>query len=175
MNEENKTRLTFLGIFPNCPFYKPVNQLFVIAALAFGTWGAYYLNLWAAIGFGIYAILYFYFIMPIWHCQFCYYKVYESEIDANKRKPSKKLLSVEKWTESYLAKHVKCGKNWGINFTIILFTPIILIIISFFLSFNYLAIIALVGFIASIALLVLYMKKKTCEKCPIKEDCHSSF
>ena len=175
MSEEKESKLSFLGIFPRCPFYKPLNQLFVLAALTFGTWGVYYLNLWATVGFGIYAVLYFYFVMPIWHCKFCYYKVYETRSNTNDGKITKKLLQVEKWKESYLAKHVTSGKRWGINFTIILFTPIILTIISFILNFNYLAIIALIGFITSIALLVLYMKKKTCENCPIKEECHSSF
>ncbi|NPE08979.1 MAG: hypothetical protein GNW80_11915 [Asgard group archaeon] len=53
--------------------------------------------------------------------------------------------------------------------------PVILIITSFFRNFNYLAIIALVGFILAVVGNYIYMIKIKCPTCPIREECHSSF
>jgi len=85
--------------------------------------------------------------MPLKHCQYCYFKVKETTTDRETGKTIVMLLPIEKWKKSYLKKHVDCGKKWGVNFMILWFLPIVLIIISFFLSFSIFALVSLIGFV----------------------------
>ena len=175
MVEEQKSELFFLGIFPRCPYNKPVLQLIKIALMALGTVGLIFLNLWVAVVYLIYYFVFFFLAMPLIHCQYCYYSVKETTIDKKKGKTIVRLLPVDKWRGSYLKKHVAYGKKWGFNFFILWFLPIILIIISFFLSFSIFALISLFGFIAVLAVMMKYMSLKVCPTCAIQEECHSSF
>ena len=174
MVEEQKSRLFFLGMIPKCPFYKPVNELIILVLLALGTWGIYYLNLWVAMGYLIYSILYYFLVMPLTICKYCYFKVTETIEDKEKGKPVMKLLSVDKWSKSHLHLHVG-QKNWTGLMTLVWFGPIILTIISFFLNFSIFALISLIGFIVVLVGSIFYLLKKKCPKCAIREECHSSF
>ncbi|MCE7739911.1 MAG: hypothetical protein KAU62_00350 [Candidatus Heimdallarchaeota archaeon] len=174
MVEEQKSKLFFLGIFPKCPFYKPIPILIILALIVFGTWGIYYLNLWVAVGYLVYSLLFYFLLMPFTICKYCYFKVKETTIDEEKGKTIEKLLSVDQWSKSHLHKHVG-QKHWTWLMTIIWFLPIILIVISFFMDFSYLALIALIGFIAALVGFVIYLLKIKCPSCPIQEQCHSSF
>jgi len=70
---EQKSNLSFLGVFPKCPFYKPVLQwVFRLGLMALGTVGLYFLNLWVAVGYLIYSFGFYLWAMPIKHCQYCY-------------------------------------------------------------------------------------------------------
>ena len=175
MVEEQKSKLFILGIFPKCPFYKPVPLLIILVLIALGTWGIHYLNLWVAVAYLIYAILWYFLVMPIFHCRHCYYKVKETTTDNNTGKSIEKLLPKEQWKESCLQKHVECGKKWGVNFFISWFLPIILMVISFFLSFSIFVVIFLIGFIGMVVGNFFYMLKVKCPECPIREYCHSAF
>jgi len=176
MEGEQKSKVFFLGIFPKCPFYKSVLHLvFMLALIGLGTVGIYFLNLWIALVYLIYSIVFFFLAMPLWHCQYCYYKVKETPLDRKKRKPIVKLLPIDKWKESYLNKHVNCAKKWGFNFFILWLGPIILIGISLFLNFSLFALIFLIGFIVVMAVMMIHMKRKVCPICAIKDECHSSF
>jgi membrane protein YdbS with pleckstrin-like domain len=94
MVEEQKSKLFFLGIFPKCPFYSsPIALLIILALIALGTWGIYYLNLWAAVAYLIYSLLFYFLAMPFTMCKYCYYKVKETAIDKEKGKTIEKLLS----------------------------------------------------------------------------------
>ena len=174
MVEEQKSKLFFLGIFPKCPFYKPVPLLIILVLIALGTWGIYYLNLWAAVGYLIYSILFYFLGMPLTICKYCYFKVTETTIDKEKGKTIEKLLSVDKWSESHLHKHVG-QKHWTWLMTIIWFLPIVLIVISFFRDFSIFAVISLIGFTAVLVGNVFYMLRIKCPTCAIREECHSSF
>jgi membrane protein YdbS with pleckstrin-like domain len=174
MMEEQKSKLFYLGIFPKCPFYKPVPVLIILVLIALGTWGIYYLNLWVAVGYLIYSIIFYFLVMPLTMCKYCYYKVKETTIDEEKGKTFEELLSVDKWSELYLHKHVG-QKHWTWLMTIIWFLPIVLIVISFFLNFSIFALISLIGFIVVLAGNWLYMLRVKCPTCAIKEECHSSF
>ena len=175
MVEEKKSKLFFLGIFPKCPFYKPVPLLFNLVLIALGTMGIYFLNLWVAVAYLIYAILWYFLVMPIMHCKYCYYKSMETTIDSTTGKSIKKLLPKEQWKESCLQKHVDCGKKWSFNILITWFLPIILIVISFFLNFSIYALISLIGFLVVLAASVIHMRKKVCPTCAIMEECHAAF
>jgi membrane protein YdbS with pleckstrin-like domain len=175
MLEEQKSKLFYLGIFPKCPFYgKPVSVLIILVLIALGTWGIYYLNLWAAVGYLIYSVLFYFLIMPLTMCKYCYYKVKETTIDKEKGKTSEKLLSVDKWSESYLHKHVG-QKHWTWLMTIVWLLPIVLIVISFFANFSIFALISLIGFMVVLAGNWLYMLRVKCPTCAIRDECHSSF
>jgi hypothetical protein len=175
MVEEKKDKLFFLGIFPKCPFYKPVPLLIILVLIALGTVGIYFLNLWAAVAYLIYSILWYFLVMPIVHCQYCYYKVKETTIDREKGKTIEKLLSVDKWRVSYLTKHVELGPKVTVFMSIVWLLPIILIVISFFLNFSIFALISLISFTIVLVENFYYMLRKVCTTCAIEEECHSSF
>jgi len=175
MVEEQKSKLFFLGIFPKCPFYKPVPVLIILVLIALGTWGIYYLNLWAAVAYLIYSILFYFLAMPFTMCKYCYFKVKETTIDQEKGKTIEKLLSIDEWRESYLQKHVDQGGRWTVFMSIIWLLPIVLIVISFFLNFSIFALISLIGFIVVLVGNYFYMLRVKCPTCAIQEECHSSF
>jgi len=172
--EEQKSNLFFLGIFPKCPFYKPVPVLIILVLIALGTWGTYYLNLWAAVTYLIFSILFYFLVMPFTMCKYCYYNVIEPTIDKEQGKTIEKLLSVDNWRVAYLHKHVG-QKNWTFFMSIIWLLPIPLIIISFFLNFSIIAFLSLIGFIGVLVGNYYYMLRKKCPTCAIQEECHSSF
>jgi hypothetical protein len=155
MVKEKNSKLFILGIFPKCPFYKPVTLLIILILIGFGTWGISYLNLWVAVAYSIYSLLFYFLIMPLTMCKYCYFKVKDTSIDKEKGKTVEKLLTVEKWSKSHL--HMQ------------------LIIISFFIDFSIFAVIALIGFIAMVGGNGIYMLRVKCASCPIREECHSSF
>jgi len=172
--EEQDSKLFFLGIFPKCPFYKPVPVLIILALIALGTWGIYYLNFWAAVAYSIYSILFYFLAMPFTMCRYCYFKVKDTTMDKEKGKAIEKLLPLDTWRESYLRKHVG-QKKWTFFMSVIWLLPIVLIVISFFLDFSIFALLSLIGFIVVLVGNYQYMLRKKCPTCAIQEECHSSF
>jgi len=171
---EQNSKLSTLGIFPKCPFYKPVPVLIILGLIALGTWGIYYLNLWAAVAYFVYSLLFYFLAMPFTMCRYCYFRVKETTVDKEKGKTIQRLLSVDEWSEAYLKKHVG-QKGWTAGMSIVWLLPIVLIVISFFLDFSVFALIALVGFVAVLVGNYFYMIRIKCPTCPIREECHSSF
>ncbi len=170
---EQQTKLSFLGIFPKCPFYRSaLVMVLTLALIVLGTIGIYFLNLWAALVYLIYSTVFYFLAMPIRHCQYCYYKVKETTKEGE---TIAKLLPLDEWKESHLQKHVVCAKRWGYNFFTIWLIPIILIVISFFLNFSIFALISLFGFLVVLGVNFLYMRRKVCTQCAIMEACHASF
>jgi hypothetical protein len=174
MAKGKKTKHFYLGYIPRCPLYKPTPLLIILAITALGTWGIYYLNFWAAIGYMIYSLVFTFVLMPFTMCKHCYFKKFETSIDDETGETTKKLMSVDKWGKTLLHLHVG-QKPWAWGMFLTWFAPVVMIIVSFFLNFNYLAVIALVAFIAAIAGNYLYMIKIKCPKCPIQKECHSAF
>lgn len=172
--DEQKSKFFFLGFIPRCPFYKLIPVSIILVLIALGTWGIYYFNPWVALGYSIFSLLFYFLLMPFTICKHCYFKVIKTSIDEETGKTTKKLMSVDKWGKTLLHKHVG-QKNWVWPMFIIWFLPIVLIIISFFRNFDYLAIIALVGFTAVVVGNFIYMLKIKCPSCPIREYCHSAF
>jgi membrane protein YdbS with pleckstrin-like domain len=154
-----------------CPFYKSGLQwVFRLALMVLGTVGLYFFNLWVAVAYLIYYIAFFFLLMPLFHCKYCYYRVKETTKDGKKE-----LLPKDKWVECCLKKHVACGKKWGFTFIILWLLPIVLITISFFFNFSIIALISLIGFIGVLALSLIHMRWKVCLTCAIIDECHSSF
>ena len=173
---EQKSNLAFLGVFPKCPYYTSVLvMVLTLVLIALGTVGIYYLNQWAAVAYFTYSILWYFVAMPFVMCKYCYYKVKETTIDKEKGKTIEKLLPLDKWTESYLEKHVFCGKRTTVFMSIVWLLPIVLIVISFFLNFSIFALVALVGFVVVLVGNYNYMLRVKCPSCAIREECHSSF
>ncbi|MFX1393342.1 MAG: hypothetical protein ACFFAH_07190 [Promethearchaeota archaeon] len=163
-----------MNILVKCPFYKSGFQWVLrLVLMVLGTMGLYFLNVWVAVAYLIYYILFYFLLMPLKHCQYCYYRVKETTTEGGKT--ISKLLPKGKWTECYLKKHVACGKKWGFSFIILWLLPIVLIIISFFLNFSIFALICLIGFVGVLALSLIHMRWKVCLTCAIMEECHSSF
>ncbi len=107
-------------------------------------------------------------------CKYCYFKTKDTSVDKEQKDATEKLPSIEKWSKTLLHKHVG-QKNWVWLMFLVWILPIILTIVSFFMDFDYLAIIALVGFIIMLVGNFLYLIKVKCPSCPIQEYCHSSF
>ena len=166
---EHKSNLTFLGIFPKCPFYRPIRLSIIIAMIAIGTWGISFLSIWAAVSYSVYSILFFFLALPLTICKYCYYKTKETT------QTIEKLLSVDKWRELYLKKWASQGKKVQIFMGIIWLLPMVLIFISFFLNFSLFALISLIGCIVVLGGNVIYMNQRVCPTCTIKDECHSSF
>ena len=162
----HKSNLTYLGIFPKCPFYRPVRLLIILAMIMIGSWGIFFLNIWAAGLYFVYSILFFFLVLPLTICESCYYKTKEA---------TERLLSVDKWREFYLEKWISWGKKVRIFMGIIWLSPIVLIFISFFLNFSVFALISLFGCILVLGGNVIYMNQRVCPTCSINEECHSSF
>ena len=172
---EQKSNLTFLGIFPKCPFYKPIRLSIILAMIVLGTWGISFLNIWIAVAYSIYSFLFFFLVLPLTICKYCYYKVKDTTVDEKKGETFEKLPSVNKWKESYLKKWIGQAKKVQIFMGIVWLLPIILISISFFLSFRIFALASLIGCIAVLGGNVVYMKWEVCTTCAIKDECQSSF
>ena len=159
-------------VYIKCPYFGSViNVGLIIGWMALGTVGLYFLNLWGAVVYLIYSLVFMFWAMPVKHCQYCYYRVKETPIDNKKGE----LLPLEKWKELYLKKHVDCAKKWSVHFFILWFGPIIGISISFFLWFDIVALLSLIGFIVMLAAMMIYVNKKVCPTCAFMEECHASF
>ena len=98
----------------------------------------------------------------------------KTKIDRETGKTIERLLSVDKWSESYLEKHVG-QKNWTGLMMIVWFAPVVLTVISFFSNFSLLALMSLIGFIVVLVGNYFYMLRNKCPTCAIREECHSSF
>ncbi|MHA1958730.1 MAG: hypothetical protein ACW99U_00710 [Candidatus Thorarchaeota archaeon] len=172
---EQETSPFFLRIYPKCPFYKSATALSIVLLLiALGTFGIYFFDLWAAVGYSVFSILFYFLVMPMTMCRYCYFKVTETTTNEERGGTTEKLLSVDEWSKSHLHMHVG-QKGWAFVMAIIWFLPIILIGASLFLNFSAFALLALVGFVVVLAGNYYYMVRVKCPTCPIQEECHSSF
>ncbi len=156
--DEQKTKP---ALFPKCPYNRTELVVMRLTLVALSIVGLYYLNLWVAVVFLIYSIGFYFFAYPLRHCRYCFYQL--------------KNITKDEWKEAYLQKHVDCGKKWGFNFSVLWFTPIILIGISLFLSFSTVALLSLIGFIAVLAVMGFHFRRNVCTTCAIQEECWSSF
>jgi hypothetical protein len=173
MTEVNHIDIRHL-FYPKCPYNSVLLLGLRLGLIALGTVGIYFLNVWIAVMYLLYAVVFF-FAMPAKHCQYCYYKVREPTLDRENGKTRMELLPIDEWKESYLKKHVDCGKKWGFNFIILWLGPIVLIGISLFLNFSIVALLSLIGFIGSLAVMLMYMRWKVCPTCAIMDECHAAF
>lgn len=175
MSEAQSAELFFLRIFPKCPFFGSATAISIILALiGLGTWGIYYLDFWAAMGYLSYSLVFYFLVMPLTMCRYCYFKIIETTTDEETGKGAEKLLSVEGWTKSHLHLHVG-QKGWSYAMAIVWLAPIFLIGASLFLSFSLFALTALFGFVVVLVGNYFFMVRVKCPTCPIQEQCHSAF
>jgi hypothetical protein len=171
MAVEQEQGLLFLRMFPKCPFYKPVPVLVILVLISLGTAGTYFLNPWAAVGYLIFSIVFYFLVMPFTMCRYCYFRVKET---TDTGETVERLLSVDEWSKSHLQLHVG-QKGWAFVMAIVWLSPILLIGASLFLSFSVFALFALIGFVVVLVGNYFYMVRVKCPTCPIQEECHSSF
>ena len=174
MTDEKNSKNLFLGIYPKCPFYKPLPVLIILVLIGLGTWGIYYFNFWVAMVYLIFSLIFYFLLMPFTMCKYCYFKVKKTVDDKESGKTTESQSSVEDWSKSHLHLHVG-QKHWVWPMFIIWVLPIVLTIVSFFLDFSLFAVIALIGFVAMVVGNYLFMVRVKCPKCAIREECHSSF
>ena len=162
--------------YPKCPYNDSVVVLGLrLGLIVFGTFGISFFNEWVAVVYLIYSLWFNVLVWPIKHCRYCYYKVKELAVNGKTGKTTLVLLTVDEWKETYLEKHVNCAKRWFFHSYILWLGPIVLIPISFFLDFSEFALLFLIGFIASLAGTLLYVRFRVCPRCAFMEECHSSF
>ncbi len=175
MAVEQDTDLFFLRIFPKCPFFGSATALSIILTLiGLGTWGVYYLNYWAAVGYLSYSLVFYFLVMPLTMCRYCYFNITETSTNEETGKTAASLLSVERWTKSHLHMHVG-QKGWAFAMAIVWLAPLVLIGASLFLNFSAFVLLALLGFVVVLVGNYYFMLRVKCPKCPIQEQCHSSF
>jgi membrane protein YdbS with pleckstrin-like domain len=168
---------TRVGPLQKCPYNKSMLLwVFRSCIMVLGTVGLIFFNMWVAVAYLIYSVVFTFWATPVKHCKYCYYNVRETVIDKKTGKTIAVLLPKEKWVESYLKKHIVCAKKWYPPQNILLWLiPIVLIIISFFLNFSIIALSSLIGFIVLLAIMLQYTRWKICPTCVIVKECHSSF
>ncbi len=164
-------------LYPKCPYNNSIVILVSrVGVIALGTVGLRFLHIWVAIVYLVYSVIYNFLIWPIIHCQYCYYKVKKNVKDKVNGKIIQNHLTIVEWKKTYLANHIKCGKRWGSpNLMILSLGPIILIILSLFVSFSIIALLSLIGFIALLVLFGIYMRRKICPTCAFMKECHAAF
>lgn len=168
--------MSMVVVWVKCPYNNSViNLVSRLGLMALGTVGLIFFNVWVAVAYLVYSVLFNFLLFPTMHCQYCYYAVKKTTTDSTTGKTIEKLLSKEQWKESCLEKHVECGKKWSKGFYILWFVPIILIIVSFFFSFSIFALLSLIGFIGVLAGMLYYTRMKICPRCVIMEECHAAF
>ncbi|NVM27870.1 MAG: hypothetical protein HWN65_03420 [Candidatus Helarchaeota archaeon] len=170
MVEEQNSKLFYLGIIPKCEFYTLVPLTFIFGLIALGTLGIYFLNLWAAVGYSIFSVVFYFVDMPLGMCKYCYYRVKDPSTEGK----TEQLLPKDNWVASHLKLHAG-QKYWSYFMMIVWFLPPVLIIISFFLGFDIIALISLIGFVGVLAVSLINMRRNVCTKCAIKEECWSTF
>jgi len=172
---KQESDLFYLRIFPKCPFFGSATALSIIIALiVLGTIGTSYLNYWAAVGYLSYSVVFYFLVMPLTMCKYCYFKVTESPTDDEKGETTTKLLFVDQWSKSFLHMHVG-QKGWSYAMAIVWLAPIFLIGASLFLNFSLFALTALFGFVVVLVGNYFFMVRIKCPTCPIQEQCYSSF
>ncbi|MHA1978924.1 MAG: hypothetical protein ACW98I_18620 [Candidatus Hodarchaeales archaeon] len=164
-------------LYPKCPYNNSVLVLVLrLSLIALGTVGLIFFNVWIAVVYLAYSIVWNLLAWPIKHCQYCYYKVKAPpKIDEKTGKRVAELLPLDVWKESYLHKHVECGKKWSKNLFVLWLLPIVLIPISFLFDFSLFAFIILISFIVVLAGSLGYTRWKICPTCAFMEECHASF
>lgn len=177
MNPHNTKAIVYkkYGPLQKCPYNTSVLiWVFRSGQMVFGTVGLTFLNIWVAAIYLLYTFAFTFWAWPVKHCKYCYYNV--NTIDKKNGKTIRKLLTVDEWKESYLTKHVDCGKKLFPPLSILLWIfPIVLIVISFFWNFSVIALLSLIGFIVLLGAQFLYVKWKVCPTCAFMEECHASF
>lgn len=124
--------------------------------VACGAVGLSYLNVWVSVAFIVLFVAYFFVIMPLTLCKYCYFKT-----DAD----------LKEWEEKYLQLHTKAMKKWGMGIFIVWLVPVIGIVVSFFVNFSVVAVICLVGFVAFLLWLPRQLSQTICSHCAIVEMC----
>jgi hypothetical protein len=163
------------GPLQKCPYQKSILVwIFRLGQMALGTLGLIYLNVWIAVSYLLFSIVFTFWAWPVKHCKYCYYNV--TTTDQKNGKTVIKLLPVEEWKELYLKKHVNRGKKLFPPLGLMLWLlPIVLIGVSFFVNFSIIALLSLIGFIVMLAVMLLYVRWKVCPTCAFMEECHEAF
>ena len=175
MAAKQESDLFYLRIFPKCPFFGSATALSIIMALiALGTIGISYLNFWVAVGYLSYSAVFYFLVMPLTMCKYCYFKVTDPTSNDEKGETIEKLLSIDQWSKSLLHMHVG-QKGWSYAMAIVWLAPIFLIGASLFLNFSLFALTALFGFVVVLVGNYFFMVRLCTTTCPIQGQCQSSF
>lgn len=121
-----------------------------------GSLGLSYLSIWASVAFIVLFLAYFFVIMPSTLCKYCYFR---TDCD------------LKEWEEQYLAVHTEAMKKWGMGIFVVWLVPVIGIVVSFFVNFSVVAVICLVGFVASLLWLPRQLSQDICSHCALVDMC----
>ena len=177
MSELHQTIDSWNLPFPKCPYNKSFIQWILrLGIIVVGTLGLIFVNLWISIVYLLFSVVYTFYLMPVKHCQNCYYNIKGIPRDRKEELIFLEMLSVDMWKNSNLKNHVVSGKKWGAPFLFILWlTPIALMIISLVLDFSMIALIVLITFIVLLIVMGIHMKIRVCPNCAFMDECHTAF
>ena len=140
-----------------CPATASKSRLLLnLIMVALGAVGLYFLSIWVSLAYIVGFFLFFFVIMPLKACQYCYFR---------------KDTPLEEWKEKYLQSHAEAMKKWGSVIFLIWGVPIAGIVISFFFNFAVIAVVCLVGVIALLFALSIHLNRSICSHCAIVDVC----
>lgn len=127
-----------------------------VVMVALGAVGLYYLSMWVSLAYIAGFVLFFFVVMPLKACQYCYFRTDEP---------------LEEWKEKYLQPHSESMKKWGSAIFLIWGVPIAGIVISFFFNFSVVALVCLIGFVALLSVSSMHLNRSICAQCAILDVC----
>ena len=127
-----------------------------VVMVALGAVGLYYLSIWVSLAYIAGFVLFFFVVMPLKACQYCYFRTDEP---------------LEEWKEKNLQMHAESMKKWGSAIFLIWGVPIAGIVISFFFNFSAIALVCLIGFVALLSVSSMQLNRSICAQCAILDVC----
>jgi len=141
-----------------CPMQRsPLQLVFIFIMAGLGAIGLYYLNLWVMVAYLFFYFVFFFVILEVKACKYCYYK--------------KSDISLDQWKEEYLTLHTNCSKKWSSLIFIVWLWPIVGITIAFFQNRSIITLICLIGFICLLIVSNIHLRRSICPTCALNEIC----
>lgn len=128
-----------------------------LVMIVLGAVGLYFLSIWIAALYVVFFLVYFFVIMPVKACRYCYYRSGD--------------ITLEEWKEKYLDLHANCMKMWGVGIFVIWGAPIVGILISFYTNFSIVALLCLIGFVILLFVSNRHLRESICSQCAMLEVC----
>lgn len=140
-----------------CPAAASKTRLLLnLIMVVLGAAGLYYLSVWVSVAYLVWFFAFFFVVMPLTMCRYCYYRV-----DAD----------LEEWKEEYLPLHADCVKKWGVGIFSIWGIPIVGILIALYLNFSVIALACLIVFVIMVVVNSMMLSRTICTHCAIYEVC----
>ena len=97
---------TKFGPMQKCPYNKSVIVwVSRLGMMVLGTVGLIFLNIWVAVVYLLYSVVFTFWVMPVLHCKYCYYNVKETTMENKNGKTSAVPINLEIFNVRGLSGH----------------------------------------------------------------------